>query len=110
LTDLNLSDPGYSYWYGARSAGRRFMTDQNDKRDAAIKRVEAKRAFRFHLALYGAVNLLLIVVWAITGAGYFWPMWPILGWGIGIAFHYWGVYLQKPITEDEIRREMDRGG
>jgi|SRR5208337_64289 len=91
-------------------AGRRFMTDQNEKRDAAIKRVEAKRAFRFHLALYGAVNLLLIAIWAITGAGYFWPIWPILGWGIGIAFHYWAVYRQKPITEDEIRQEMDRGG
>jgi len=86
------------------------MTDQNEKRDAAIKRVEAKRAFRFHLALYGAVNLLLIAIWAITGAGYFWPIWPILGWGIGIAFHYWAVYRQRPITEDEIRREMDRGG
>ena len=57
------------------------MTEQNEKRDAAIKRVEAKRAFRFHLALYGAVNLLLIAIWAITGAGYFWPIWPIIGLG-----------------------------
>lgn len=34
-----------------------------------------------------AVNLLLIVIWAATGAGYFWPIWPLLGWGIGIASH-----------------------
>ena len=85
------------------------MADQNDKRDAAIKRVEAKRAFRFHAALYVVVNLLLIVIWALTGARYFWPIWPILGWGVGLAFHYWAVFLQKPITEDEIRREMEKG-
>ena len=40
-----------------------------------------------------AVNLLLIVIWAATGAGYFWPIWPLLGWGLGLigpcsrAFH-----------------------
>jgi len=55
------------------------MTDQDERRQAAIKRVEAKRAFRFHAALYVVVNLLLIIVWALTGARYFWPIWPILG-------------------------------
>jgi len=86
------------------------MTDQDDKRAAAVKRIEAKRAFRFHLALYLVVNLLLTVIWTLTGRGYFWPIWPILGWGILIGFHGWAVYFQKPISEDEIRREMDRGG
>jgi hypothetical protein len=86
------------------------MTDQDDKRAAAVKRIEAKRAFRFHLALYLVVNLLLIVIWASTARGYFWPIWPMLGWGIGIAFHGWVVFFQKPISEDEIRREMEKGG
>jgi len=85
------------------------MSDQDERRREAIERVKAKRAFGLHLALYIAVNLLLIVVWALTGAGYFWPVWPLLGWGIGLAAHYWITYLQKPITEDDIRREMDRG-
>ena len=30
------------------------------------------------------VNLMLIVIWAATGAGYFWPIWPLLGWGLGL--------------------------
>jgi hypothetical protein len=30
------------------------------------------------------VNLMLIAIWAATGAGYFWPMWPLLGWGLGL--------------------------
>jgi Domain of unknown function (DUF1707)/2TM domain len=37
-----------------------------------------------HLRAYIAVNLMLVAIWALTGAGYFWPIWPILGWGIGV--------------------------
>ena len=29
-----------------------------------------------------ATSLLLVAIWALTGAGYFWPVWPILGWGV----------------------------
>jgi len=45
---------------------------------------------------------------AVTGAGFFWPVFPILGWGVGVAANAWDVYGRKPIGEDEIRREADR--
>ena len=34
---------------------------------------------------YLAVMALLWLVWLVTGAGYPWPVWPMLGWGIGVA-------------------------
>ena len=37
-----------------------------------------------HLRAYIAVNVMLVAIWALTGAGYFWPIWPILGWGVGV--------------------------
>lgn len=40
---------------------------------------------RNHVITYVTIMLFLIVIWAITGAGYFWPIWPILGWGIGVV-------------------------
>ena len=43
--------------------------------------------FRTHLTFYLLVNVCLIGIWAAGGAGYFWPIWPILGWGIGLAAH-----------------------
>ena len=43
------------------------------------------RAIRPDVAVYLAVNLMLIVIWAATGAGYFWPVWPLLGWGVGLV-------------------------
>lgn len=36
------------------------------------------------LQAYLLVMALLVAIWAITGAGYFWPVWPALGWGIGL--------------------------
>jgi len=41
--------------------------------------------WRIGLGPYLVINAMLIVIWAITGAGYFWPIWPILGWGAGLA-------------------------
>jgi hypothetical protein len=86
------------------------MTDQNERREAAIRRLKAKRGFTVHAAVFVIVNILLVAIWATSGGGYFWPIWPFLGWGIGLAFHGWSVYFQGPISEDDIRREMEKGG
>ena len=45
------------------------MIEQNDKREAAIKRLRAKRGFKIHVAIYLVVNALIVVVWASSGAG-----------------------------------------
>jgi Domain of unknown function (DUF1707) len=34
------------------------------------------------LRAFAATSILLIAIWALMGAGYFWPVWPILGWGV----------------------------
>ena len=34
---------------------------------------------------YVAVSLMLVAIWALTGMGYFWPIWPLLGWGISFV-------------------------
>ncbi len=37
------------------------------------------------VAVYVVVNVALVVVWALSGGGYFWPAWSILGWGLGLV-------------------------
>lgn len=39
---------------------------------------------RGELAAYLSVMALLVAIWALTGAGYFWPVWPALGWGVAL--------------------------
>ncbi len=82
--------------------------DDSDRRTAALARLEGKREFRNHVAVYVIVNAILVAIWALSGQGYFWPVWPILGWGIGLVLHGWKTYYEKPITEDAIQREMER--
>lgn len=51
----------------------------------------ARRGVRIHLGVYLAVSAVMIAIWLLTavfaGAWYFWPVWPILGWGIGVIAH-----------------------
>lgn len=84
------------------------MSDYERKREAAIERLDAKRDFRVHLLAYVLVNAMLVVIWAMTGADFFWPVFPILGWGIGLALHGYTVYMYRPHPEDAIQREIDR--
>jgi 2TM domain-containing protein len=77
-------------------------------REHAIERLKKKRDFRTHLFIYVAVNCALVVIWAATGADFFWPIFPIVGWGVGVGANAWDVYGRKPLSEDEIRRETER--
>lgn len=84
------------------------MADQEGVREAAVKRLKAKRDFRTHLGAYLILNALLVGIWALSGRGSFWPAWVMVFWGVGLAFNGWSAYFHKPFSEDEIRREMER--
>ena len=77
-------------------------------RTLAVTRLKKKRDFATHVVIYITVNAFLVAIWAVSGSGFFWPIFPILGWGIGVAANAWGVYGRKPISEDRIRRETER--
>ena len=81
--------------------------NEAELRQQAIKRLEEKRDFKQHLVIYLLVNSALTAIWFITNSGgYFWPVWPILGWGIGIVAHAYDAYGSKPQRESQIEREM----
>lgn len=85
------------------------MVDETSDRHEAIKRVKAKRDFKSHLLIYVVVNAALVIIWAASGAGYFWPVWSIGFWGLGVVFNWWGAYHEsRPISEEEIQREMGK--
>ena len=58
---------------------------------AARRELDAPRiGFRIHLAVYIGVQLLLFATWFLTsrGEGMPWFLFPLLGWGAGLAAHY----------------------
>ncbi|MCC5629639.1 2TM domain-containing protein [Nostoc sphaeroides CHAB 2801] len=54
-----------------------------------------RRAFKAHLVSFVAVNSFLILLNLITSPSYFWAIFPVLGWGLGLFFHWWSVYQSK---------------
>lgn len=37
------------------------------------------------LRTYLVTMAFLTVLWAVSGGGHFWPVWPMLGWGMGLV-------------------------
>lgn len=51
----------------------------------AERRRQVRQATLAAFGPYLAVMALLFTIWLVSGAGYFWPIWPLLGWGIPLA-------------------------
>jgi hypothetical protein len=74
------------------------MATDEELRQQAIRQIKARQSFQIHLSVYVVVNVLLIAVWYFTSRDYFWPIWPLLGWSIGLFFHWFGISKQLTIT------------
>lgn len=82
------------------------LAERSTLRDQAIRRLKKRRDFRAHLLVYILVNGFLVVIWAVTAPhGFFWPIFPMAGWGIGVVLNAWDVYRREGFTEEEITRE-----
>jgi uncharacterized membrane protein len=84
------------------------MDDDQDARSQAIGRLKHRQSFQQNALIFVAVAVLLVVIWAVSGAGFFWPVFPIAGMAIALAAQAFQLYGQRPITEDEIQAEMRR--
>ena len=52
----------------------------------AVQAVD-RAALRAHATTFAIVNAGLVALWALTGAGAFWPAWTIVPWGAGLLLH-----------------------
>ncbi len=84
------------------------MDESSDDREAALSRLKLKSDFKRSLVAYVLVNSFLVVIWALGDRGSFWPIWPIAGWALALGFQAWNAYGSRPISEADIRREMER--
>jgi hypothetical protein len=93
----------------AATKGGEMAEQVTDLREEAIQRLKKQRDFVPHAIAYVLVNVLVWTIWAFTDAGGFpWPVFVTAGWGIGIAAHAWDAFWRRPITEDDVERELAR--
>jgi putative exporter of polyketide antibiotics len=84
------------------------QAQDEDARARAIGRLKHRQSLRQNALVFVAVAVLLIVVWAVSGAGYFWPVFPIAGMAIALAAQAYQLHAQRPLSEEAIEREMGR--
>jgi len=78
----------------------------------AKKRVEARMGFYIHLIVYFVVNTVLVILNLTFKKDYFWAIWPILGWGIGLIVHALSTFVftgESSLKERLIKKEMRKG-
>lgn len=85
------------------------VTEEN-ARELALARLKTKQDFKGIVAGGLLAVVVSVVIWALAGAGYFWPMWVMLGVAIGIVTQGWKAHgPRNQITEDDVQREMRNG-
>jgi uncharacterized membrane protein len=87
------------------------MSD-DELRKAARHNLKSRNDFKIMLAIFIVITIVLIAVWFISsgGTGYFWPVWPILGFTIAAVFAGLDAYgiTRRTITEADIDAEVAR--
>ena len=75
-----------------RQAEQVLRQQQQVKQRQLVRRSRHRLGFKIHLISYLAVNVLLILINFATTPRYFWSIFPIFGWGLGVAIHGLIVY------------------
>ena len=88
-------------------------------KDPVLWEIAQKRAsFKSHALTYIIVNGFFWCIWFFSGNqheievenfrwGHFpWPVWPMIGWGIGLAFHFAGAYIFP--EANSVEREYEK--
>jgi hypothetical protein len=77
-------------------------------RDRALRRLKSKRDLVTHALVYVLVNTMIVVIWAVTTSGFFWPAFPMAIWGVGLLLNAWDVWRGDGFSEAQIAREVSR--
>ncbi len=102
--------------------------DEQLARQQAIRQIERRRRFHINAVASGIGIAVLVAIWAMTeyhnAGGWptngfsqssgihdvwnFWIVYPVGAWLAILATHGWYVYMHKPISERDIKREIER--
>ena len=88
------------------------MLTANEYREAEFgySLAESRHGFRVHATIYAVVMIGLIVLnaalIAFTDANFPWVIFPLVGWGIGLTFHYVYGYRRAPVQIRDRHRKI----
>jgi hypothetical protein len=104
------------------------VAGEQPTRQQAIRQIERRRRFKMRATMGTLLMIVVTVIWAfseyhnaggwptsgfsqssgIPNVWNYWIIYPAIAWILLTAGDAWHVYGRKPITEAEIKREIDR--
>jgi hypothetical protein len=86
--------------------------EENERYERAKKRVENLKGFYIHLTVFVLVNFMLFFINLLTDTSYWWFIYPLGGWGIGLIAHglsvFYDGFLGSEWEERKIKEYMDK--
>jgi len=73
--------------------------------------VKKKKKFYGNFTSWAIMSVFWFILNMTTGPDFHWWIFPTLGWGIGVAFHYvetFGLFKSKEWEKRSIRKEMEK--
>lgn len=93
----DLLDTAREFGLDASTIDAAIREEQKAQEKERIQKIRFRRrraGFLWHLYSYIFANVALIIVNSLA-PGPWWFQWSVLGWGIGLAFHYKATFLHK---------------
>jgi lipopolysaccharide export LptBFGC system permease protein LptF len=84
---------------------------ENEKDPQLWKIAQRRVGFKYNLISYIVMSCFFWLIWFFAGErnsdqGFPWPIWPMLGWGIGLLFHFLGAYVFT--SSNSVEREYEK--
>ena len=77
--------------------------------EQASQKVRERKRFYGGLVTYLIVNAVLIVIWALSGRGYPWFLWPLGIWGAFVLGDFLRIFVFREKSDHEaIEREVEK--
>ena len=77
--------------------------------EEAKQRVKRKKDFYGHLIVWAAINIILVIIWALGDRGYPWFLWPLCIWGVFVLVHGLRTFVfERKSDINAIEKEAER--
>ena len=85
------------------------MYSHTDYLKAALQ-MQRWRDFGSQVLAYAIGSIVFIIIWAVQGRGFFWPIYPQLVWGLGLSVQHFTVVIRGQITDEDVQSKLNRNG
>lgn len=78
-----------------QTAEKEWLTKNIKVKQEQMSNGQQRKGFKSHLLIFIAINAFLVILNLVVTPGYFWAIYPILGWGLGLLLHGIKVYMSN---------------